>query len=157
MSKKGGWPFKSVDEAVAHQLRHGFLPPPLADQPEYREALAAASKEPKPKRRKKTVPEKEMELILERQKQAGEIISYRYEGWRMKWGENPKTGEAMWYKPDFVLFLPNARWPVKVIETKGPWISERDLVRFKGARAAWPEILFEMWQRDKEGRWTRLH
>jgi hypothetical protein len=126
-----------------------------------------------------TRPERDFSLILEAQKRAGEIARCEFEGIRLKWGVDPDTGAAMWYKPDFlVVVLPTLNVQngetivdainkhgmaeerfstgIKVIEVKGPWISERDLVRFKGCRAAWPEFDFEMHQRDREGQWTRI-
>jgi hypothetical protein len=103
-----------------------------------------------------TRPEREYGLILEAQKRAGEIIDYLYEGIRLKWGVDPETGEAMWYKPDFVVMPVFDLGRMKLVEVKGPWINPRDMVRFKGCRAAWPLLQFEMHQRDKDGRWTQL-
>ena len=114
-------------------------------------------------RRSMTRPEREYSLILEAQKRAGEIQDYLFEGMRLKWGIDPDTGEAMWYKADFVvtdvssqLLDERERVALKMIEVKGPWINPRDMVRFKGCRAAWPQFAFEMHQRDKDGRWTRI-
>lgn len=115
-------------------------------------------------RRSMTRPEREYSLILEAQKRAGEILEYLYEGMRLKWGVDPDTGLAMWYKADFVVTKKGGVlydggllcYPMKLIEVKGPWINPRDLVRFKGCRAAWPQFQFEMHQRDKDGRWTRI-
>lgn len=44
---------------------------------------------------------------------------------------------------------------VTMIEVKGAHIYERDLVRFKGARADWPEFSFEMWQWAR-GEWSKI-
>jgi hypothetical protein len=44
---------------------------------------------------------------------------------------------------------------LKLIEIKGAHIWDRDIVRFKGARAYWPEFQFEMHQK-KNGIWTRI-
>jgi hypothetical protein len=41
------------------------------------------------------------------------------------------------------------------IEVKGPHIFDRDIVRFKGCRAEWPEFHFQMWQL-KKGEWSRI-
>jgi hypothetical protein len=59
----------------------------------------------------------------------------------------------MRYTPDFVVFH---RAYIKLIEVKGGHIWDRDIVRFKGARAYWPEFSFELWQK-KQGQWKRLH
>jgi hypothetical protein len=148
------------EQAEAHQRKHGFLPT-------LEEFASATGSTLKPKARqdaelkriaRMTNAEVEYGLILEAQKRAREVVWYGFEAIRLKWGEDPQTGEAMWYKPDFFV-IENADGygeRFKVIEVKGPWISERDLVRFKGCRAAWPSFFFEMHQRDKEGRWTRI-
>ena len=170
-------PSMTREQAEAHQAKHGFpskitadskgglsFNPPInfkeGDSITLQHTLTLG------KRRRMTRPEREMELILSAQQDRHEIVSFRYEGIRLKWGEDPKTGEAMWYKPDFFVTLDDIEGDTcrggpyskifRCIEVKGPWISERDLVRFKGARAAWPCFEFEMHQRDKEGRWTRL-
>ena len=139
-------------EAEAHQRKHGFLP----TLSQFAQATGSIVKT----RRSMTRPEREYELMLEAQKRAGEILEYLFEGMRLKWGVDPDTGEAMWYKPDFVVsWKPKAPFSplcMKLIEVKGPWINPRDMVRFKGCRAAWPQFTFEMWQRDKDGRWTRI-
>lgn len=146
---------KTRAEAEAHQRKHGFIltdeakgVPPSCLPPQ---VLTRA------RPRQMTRPEKEYALLLQAQKQNGEIVRYEFEGIRLKWGIDPETGLAMYYKPDFYVILPTTEhWQNKVIEVKGPWISERDMVRFKGCRAWWPQILFEMHQRDKDGRWTRI-
>jgi hypothetical protein len=38
---------------------------------------------------------------------------------------------------------------MKLIEVKGGHIWDRDIVRFKGARAYWPEFAFEMHQKTR--------
>jgi hypothetical protein len=160
---------KTRAEAEAHQRKlaaKGHIKlPKFLEQSSFVEPPAEA-KRARP-RRSMTRPEREYSLILEAQKRAGEIHWYQFEGMRLKWGEDPKTGAAMWYKPDFVelrIFLAppalrGSKWAephFTLVEVKGPWISERDMVRFKGCRAAWPWFDFEMHQRDKEGRWTRI-
>lgn len=48
---------------------------------------------------------------------------------------------------------------IKIIECKGHGkhaVSAAAKLRFKGAKSAWPMFKFEMWQRDKEGRWARI-
>jgi hypothetical protein len=170
---------KTRAEAEAHQRKlaekgHIKLPKFLLDEAK---GVPSSLLEPQPaakrakRRRSMTRPEREYSLILEARKRAGEIIDYLFEGMRLKWGEDPETGEAMWYKADFVVreidqervvgrtderIMRHGITITRLIEVKGPWISERDMVRFKGCRAAWPQFAFEMHQRDKEGRWTRI-
>lgn len=100
--------------------------------------------------------ESDFAMALEAQKRAGEILRYEFEGLTLRWAD-------MRYTPDFVVFpcgglvlqqLEPA--PIKLIEVKGGHIWSRDIVRFKGARAYWPEFAFEMWQKTKQG-WKRLH
>lgn len=94
-------------------------------------------------------------LILEAMKRRGDIQEWRFEGLSLAWGADPATGKPMHYKPDFVVFLDS--WQrVRLIEVKGPHIFDRDLVRFKGCRAAWPMFAFEMHQK-KGGEWQRIH
>jgi hypothetical protein len=91
-------------------------------------------------------------LKLEGMKRGGEILRFIFEGIRLKWGVDPNTGAAMHYKPDFFVLDRTLSW--RCIEIKGhTW--DRDIVRFKGCRAEWPEFQFEMWQR-KGGQWKRL-
>ena len=51
--------------------------------------------------------------------------------------------------------MPPASYRTKFIEVKGGHIWDRDIVRFKGCRAAWPQYEFEMWQLKKR-EWTRI-
>lgn len=80
-------------------------------------------------------------LIFKRM--AGGIKDFKYEGIRLKWGED-KDGNAMHYTPDFLVFENDGS--MTLIETKGAFIRDRDIVRFKGARAEWDKVFkFEMW------------
>ena len=99
--------------------------------------------------------ESEFALQLEAQKRNGEILRYEFEGIRLVWLGN------MHYTPDFVVFMDCGLTPgpppmnhIRLIEVKGGHIWDRDIVRFKGARAYWPEFSFEMWQKTKQG-WIR--
>jgi hypothetical protein len=99
--------------------------------------------------------ESEYALILEALKRKGEILRYEFEGITLRWAD-------MKYTPDFVVFTTEAitdhieHTCIKLIEVKGGHIWDRDIVRFKGARAYWPEFAFEMHQR-KAGSWKRIH
>lgn len=117
------------------------------------EGIPGFQKKPKepPKPREMNDTERAYSVILENQKQAGSILSWRYEGMRLKWGG------CMSYKPDFVVFRMVGGQPViEMHEIKGPHIWSRDRVRFLGCRNEWPEFSFEMWQRIK-GEWKRLY
>ena len=111
--------------------------------------------------RKKGIPNKteaEFGLMLESQKRNGEILRYEFEGITLRWAD-------MKYTPDFVVFQDyneceftedgiTSKPFIKLIEVKGGRIWDRDIVRFKGARAYWPEFAFEMHQKTKNG-WIR--
>src|SRR5882724_5134214 len=100
--------------------------------------------------------EAEYMMILEAQLRKGEILRYIFEGITLRWAD-------MRYTPDFVIFGPgfghereNPHPFIKLIEIKGRHIWDRDVVRYKGARAYWPEFAFEMWQKTKAG-WKRKY
>lgn len=106
------------------------------------------------KRRKINKTESAYAAVLKGQQDRGEILRFTFEGIRLKWGHDEKTGEAMHYKADFAVVLNDLR--MRCIEVKGAHIFDRDLVRFKGCRACWPNIEFEMHQ-WKKGEWKRIH
>jgi hypothetical protein len=111
--------------------------------------------------------ERDFALILESMKRRAEILRYEYEGITLRWAD-------MRYTPDFVVFtnvmqmlrqmevikpdqFTTVEWSgIKLIEVKGAHVWDRDIVRFKGARAFWPEFQFEMHQKV-HGEWRRLH
>lgn len=94
--------------------------------------------------------ESEFALILEAMKRKGEILRYEFEGITLRWAD-------MRYTPDFLVVESKPGYArIKLIEVKGGHIWDRDIVRFKGARAYWPEFAFEMHQKTKSG-WKRIH
>lgn len=104
------------------------------------------------RRGKMNATESAFALLLEAKKRNGELDRYEFEGITLRWAD-------MRYTPDFVVVLPNVlgvTLPLLLIEVKGAHIWSRDIVRFKGARAYWPEFTFEMHQKTKSG-WKRLH
>lgn len=123
-------------------------------------ALTEAAKPPKPKQgRKMNGTELKYAAILEIRKRMGEIADYAYEGIRISWGTDPKTGKKMYYKPDFFVTLKaeingEVYFRFKCVEVKGPHIYTKDAIRFKGCRSQWPQFEFEMWQLD--GEWKQL-
>lgn len=141
-------------DVAAHQTHHGFAPngaPSAISEP-----IGAILSKPD----RMTVPEREYDLILRGMLSRGEILDYRYQGVSLAWGRNPKTGKLMRYKCDFWVWrkatLNLKILPVTIIETKGPRIWPKDLIRFRGCRAEWPMFLFELHQRDEEGRWHHV-
>ena len=104
--------------------------------------------------------ELEFAMFLEVMKEKGEILRYEYEGITFRWAD-------MRYTPDFIItkVIPvdcescGKRQTImltyhRLIEVKGAHIWDRDIVRFKGARAYWPEFAFEMYQKTRDG-WKR--
>ncbi len=154
---------RTLEEAEAHQRKHGFLAPlsgPGKKGDELCDPVADSRLKIKKSRMNKT--EAEYALILEAMKRRGEIVSYRPFGMTLEWGIDPKTNKPMRYKPDFVVV--NA-WAdvdrpqcvnIKIVEIKGAHIWAKDLIRFKGCRAEWPVFEFEMHQK-KGGQWQRIH
>ncbi len=130
-------------QARAHQEKHGFGPKNAITMP-----LLSGLPTGGGKLRQMNKTEASFALILEAQKRRGEIVHYVYEGITLKWGD------VMRYTPDFIVFTEGEI--DKLIEVKGGFIRDRDLVRFKGCRAEWKTWFdFELWQK-KAGSWTRL-
>jgi len=102
--------------------------------------------------------ETEYALVLDAMKGFGQILRWEFEGITLRWAD-------MRYTPDFVVFnspmfacdssgqtaVIGGSYLITLIEVKGAHIWSRDVVRFKGARAFWPEFRFEMWQKTKAG------
>ncbi len=121
-----------------------------------------ATRSPYSKKMLMNKTESEFAQILEIQKKRGENQRWEYEGITLRWAD-------MKYTPDFLVFdTTSSAWlskdhpeikiirGIRLIEVKGGHIWDRDIVRFKGARAFYPEFQFEMWQK-KKGEWKRLH
>lgn len=106
----------------------------------------------KPHRGKKpNGTEQRMLDLCAAKKRCGEIHSYVFEGMRLKWGDDGEH-PAMHYTADVVV---TAGAKITLIEVKGAHIYDRDVVRFKGCRAEWPQFTFEMWQwADRQ--WTQI-
>lgn len=100
--------------------------------------------------------ERAYSLILEAQKAAGNIERWEREGMTLRWPD------GMAYSPDFMV-VKKVIWEhpespltqILFIETKGAYIRDDALVKFRAARAHWPEFEFRMMQRVK-GVWTEL-
>jgi hypothetical protein len=139
--------YMTKEQAEAHQRKHGFLQDFVAHGAAAQKAVDKIVRDYRTRRMNKT--EREYSFILEAMKRKGEILRYEFEGIALKWAD-------MRYTPDFVVFptVIATHQPMKLIEVKGAHIWDRDIVRFKGARAYWPEFQFEMWQK-KNGQWRQ--
>lgn len=114
-------------------------------------ATDGAPAEAKPTRSPSHLPNKTEQRfldILNAKQRRGELLSVRYEGMTLRWGGGMK------YTADMVAQKPDGSW--LLFEVKGAHIRSRDIVRFKGCRAEWPEFEFQMWQ-WKSGEWTRIY
>lgn len=145
----------TVEQADAHQRKHGFKPL-IPDAPEPpRDLLGEPIKQTRAKKLradapvKTTLPEVEMTAILERRRALGEIKDFKFQGVALLWGD------SMRYKADFVVRENDDS--LTIIEVKGYLIRDRDIVRFKGCRAEWKwAFKFEFHQREKGGAWQQL-
>lgn len=150
------------------QLRRAMHRPPTLRQPGTPSPVAApqAALEPsapattakpkvvglgKPKgRRAMNRTEAAYALILEAKKRSGMIVRYGWEEITLRWPD------GMRYTPDFCVWYPNVPNELVFIETKGPFIEGDALVKFRAARAFWPEFEFKMMQRAKDKTWSRI-
>lgn len=148
---------KTLEEADAHQRKHGFAPLISSRERQLDRVHGAVDlNERKAKKLrgdvrevKMNVTEREFAVMLAAQRGRNEIQAYCFQGIRLAWGD------CMVYKPDFSVLQPSGRG--KVIEVKGAFIRDRDIVRFKGCRAEWKDWFdFEMWQRDENKRWNQI-
>lgn len=86
--------------------------------------------------------------ILEARKARGEILFYAFEGINLRWGD------SMRYTTDFAIFFDCE--PIKLIELKGGYRWQKDVIRYKGCKAEWKNFFqFEMWEK-KNGAWTQI-
>lgn len=137
----------TLAQVEEHQRKHGFTL--------HKDPIELVVPKPIRGGRLPNKTEAEFGLILQAQKTKGEIVRYEFEGIRLKWGVDEKTGNAMWYKPDWFVVVRLIPLAMLCVEIKGEHIWDRDVVRFKGARSAHPEFEFEMWQKA-QGLWNRL-
>ncbi len=92
--------------------------------------------------------ETDFSRILEIRRRRGEILSFVYEGVRLKYAD------GLHYKADFVVLNPDKS--ITLIETKGGFIFSRDKVRFRACAAEWKDWFeFQLWQK-KAGQWSRI-
>jgi hypothetical protein len=96
--------------------------------------------------------EERMAAVLESEKASGKILRFEFEGITLRFAGTPEHPPCS-YTPDFAVFDAHG---LRFVEVKGSHVFGNAVLRFKGARAAWPEFRFEMWQWS-EGAWSRLH
>lgn len=105
----------------------------------------------------RTKTEREFAVLLEHMKRTDQILRYDYEGITLRWLSGH---QIIRYTPDFVVFPPAiaVSGQIKFIEVKGPFIKgkfERAIERFRHAQTYWPQFLFELHQKIKDG-WRRI-
>jgi hypothetical protein len=166
----------TLEQADAHQRRHGFKPLYGINLQQSIDETLEKLKARKLRigKRKMNQTELEFQAMLIKQKTEGKILDFRFEGVRLGWGD------GMIFKPDFTVIsdlpamfrakglrLPpkelsnaaeGAGWRnIRLIEVKGVHVWKHAIVRFKGCRAEWKDCFtFEFWQRGKNGQWTQL-
>lgn len=114
------------------------------------------------KRRKQmNKTEAEFARILQARMDRDEIVSFDYEGLTLRWPD------GMRYTPDFMVVqsliherldaaasseFPHVR--LVLIEVKGAFGWQKDIVKFRAARANWPLYEFQFWQK-LDGEWQQ--
>jgi hypothetical protein len=117
-------------------------------------SLRVSQQAPKIRRGVMNKIETEFAMILQAQRQRGDILRYEFEGITLRFA-------SVRYTPDFVVFPPATAvsGQVKLIEVKGPFIKgkfERAIERFRHARTYYGDVfLFELHQRTRQG-WRRI-
>jgi hypothetical protein len=147
---------KTLEEADAHQRKHGFPAIISAREKQLDRVHGAVDlNDRKPKKLRGVEPpkmnqtEREFSVLLLAQKVHGQILDFVFQGLRLRWGG------GMNYKADFTVRRTDGG--IVVIEVKGPQIWDRDIVRFKGCRAEWKDWFdFQMHQRAENKTWSRL-
>lgn len=136
---------KTLEEADAHQRKHGFKGFKITQEPQVFAKPKLLRGEPP----KMNQTEREFEVILKAQLVQKLFLEFRTFGIRLLWGG------CMYYKPDFNVHQHNGR--IKLIEVKGTQLWDRDIVRFKGCKAEWKKWFdFEMWQKQENKSWLRI-
>ncbi len=139
---------------------------PAASAPPARpEGKTATGTPGKPRGRKgMNKTETEFAHMLSAQYQRAEIRGFEFEGMTLRWPD------GMVYTPDFLVeidriktnpkYVEGTEEPIvtyvayRLIEVKGAKIWAKDLVKFRAARAQWPQFQFELWQKTRHG-WSK--
>ena len=109
------------------------------------------------KRREMNATEREFSRILDRMVDHGELVSWDYEGMSLRWGEG---AGSMTYTPDFCAIrnlVPGSDRPfiqLVFFEVKGAHAWQKDIIKFKAARANWELFEFQLHEKTTEG-WVR--
>ncbi len=101
------------------------------------------------KRHSMTTPEREMAAQLEMMRRNHEIESWKFEGVTFKLADGCR------YTPDFFVVVSSLILRVRIIETKGPFIREDAMIKFRVAKEQNPWAEWQLHQRTKNG-WTQL-
>ncbi len=110
------------------------------------------------KRHSMTRPEREMAMILEAMRRNNEIESWKFEGVTLKLADGCR------FTPDFFVVIQTDTTMrdghdfiqrVRFVETKGPFIREDSMIKFKVAREQNPWAEWQLHQRTKNG-WTQI-
>ncbi len=100
-----------------------------------------------------TRPEREMAAQLEMMRRNNEIESWKFEGVTFKLTDGCR------YTPDFFVIVPIGEpllpQRIRFIETKGPFIREDAMIKFRVAKEQNPWAEWQLHQRTKNG-WTQL-
>jgi hypothetical protein len=143
----------TLEQAREHQRKHGF------DTSHITPAVAPADAQSEQRKKHQLRNAAEMNkteceyaFMLEMDRCRGEIERWDFAAMTLNWG-------GMRYTPDFAVWTQDIEGheQLKFVEVKGAFLGHGDaLVKFKAARAHWPQIEFEMWQKAKGGQWNRL-
>ncbi len=102
------------------------------------------------KRHSMTTPEREMAAQLEMMRRNNEIESWKFEGVTLKLADSCR------YTPDFFVVVSSKIIAhLRIIETKGPFIREDAMIKFRVAKEQNPWAEWQLHQRTKNG-WTQL-
>lgn len=135
----------SLADAEAHQRRHGFPPVIGGTTPAIAEPLPTSRHQLR-RARQPNKTESEFGRLLESRKLRGEFPFYAFEAITLQWGDGMK------YTGDWVIFA--AR--ITLIEVKGGYKWQKDVIRYKGCSAQWREFFdFEMHEK-KNGIFQRI-
>jgi hypothetical protein len=137
----------SLADAEAHQRRHGFAPAFVPIIPEA-VPVGANGKHKLHRARQPNKTEAEFGHILDARLARGEHLFHAFEAITLQWGDGMK------YTADWPVFQLTGR--ILLIEVKGGYKWQKDVIRYKGCSAQWRDYFdFEMHEK-KNGIWQRI-
>lgn len=89
--------------------------------------------------------EAEFAMFMEDLLRKGNIQRYEYEGLTLRWPD------GMRYTPDFVIYHVYRLPRISLIEIKGAFAWQKDIVKFRAAKAYWPMYQWEFWSKTSTG------